>query len=335
MSITSGHHFPRRWRSLLVSISLSCALMSAAVQAEPSQEAKWVTLGTGSGPLSFFGRGQSANLLRASGQLILVDAGDGATEELIRNGVVLDDVSTVFISHLHFDHTGGLFAFLGRRFQARQNSPITIYGPPGIKRTIDGLIAAMQPMNDAKGSKSVFAMLGDAKPGDNVKTIELADGSQVKIGDIRITTATNSHYVMSDEKGTGNHSFALRFDAPGRSIVYTGDTGPSEKVDKLAKGADLLVAEIMDADKELDRISRSGLKINFALAAVAKPILREHLVKEHLSPDDVGSMAQRAGVRALVLTHIALGPDEFEPARKRIAASYPGPTTFAQDGGAY
>ncbi|WP_341917829.1 MBL fold metallo-hydrolase [Hydrocarboniphaga effusa] len=331
----SAHHIRRPLISLLASIGLSCALMSAPAQAEPSREAKWVTLGTGSGPLSFFERGQPANLLRAAGQSILVDAGDGATEQLIRTGVLLDDVGTVFISHLHFDHTGGLFAFLGRRFQTRQTSALTIYGPPGIKRTIDGLIAAMQPMNDAEGTKGVFAVLGRPKPGENIKTIELTDGAQVKIGDIRITAATNSHYVLADEKGTGNHSFALRFDAPGRSIVYTGDTGPSEKVEKLAKGADLLVAEIMDADEALDRIGKSGLKINFALAAVAKVAIKDHFVKEHLSPEDVGSMAQRAGVKALVLTHNALGPDNLEPARKRIAAAYPGPVTFAQDGRAY
>ena len=338
-SLRSSNSYLKKARHIAMAISLVGCVWSVAQAADPaptSQKAvQWVTLGTNSGPLAFSGRGQPANLLRVNGQLIVVDAGDGASEALLRSGIWLDDVQTIFISHLHFDHTGGLFALLGRRFQTRETMPLTIYGPPGMKRTVDGLIAAMQPSAEAEGQGGVFAALagGDAKPGKLIKVIELADGSKVKLGAVTVTAAVNSHYVLSDESGKGNHSFAFRFDAPGRSIVYTGDTGPSAKIEALAKNADMLVSEIMDPTESLNRLA-DGAKargINSLVVVGAKLALKGHFTKQHLSPEEAGLMAKRSGVKSLLLTHNALERTSLPNARALIAKNYSGPVIFAED----
>ncbi|WP_166250739.1 MBL fold metallo-hydrolase [Solimonas terrae] len=335
IAVASRH---RRRRIMAAMVVAACA-WSGTLAAQSTLPAKgivqWVTLGTNSGPLAFSDRAQPANLLVADGQYIVVDAGDGASESLLRKGVFLDDVHAVFISHLHFDHTGGLFALLGRRYQARGVSPLTIYGPPGTKRTVDALIAAMQPMAEAEGEGGVFSALAKSKPGDNIKVVELVDGSRVKLGNVNVSAAVNTHYVLSDETGKGNHSLAFRFDAPGRSIAYTGDTGPSKKVEALAKNADLLVSEIMDPDESLDRLSEMAKDLNFVVLAVAKHALRSHFVEEHLSPDEVGLMAKRANVKSLLLTHNALAASSLDGAHARIAKNYSGPITFAEDMHAY
>jgi ribonuclease BN (tRNA processing enzyme) len=60
---------------------------------------------------------------------------------------------------------------------------------------------------------------------------------------IKVTAVENSHFNFPPESpGHGKYkSYAPRFDTPDRSIVFTSDTGPSEAVSTLAKGADMLV----------------------------------------------------------------------------------------------
>jgi ribonuclease BN (tRNA processing enzyme) len=302
----------------------SWAITSAAHAAQAGAASKFVTLGTSSGPNLNSGRAQPANYLRYGEAVVLVDVGDGASEQLGKAGVQLREIDAVLISHLHFDHTGGLFAFLGRRFQTRLTEKLTVYGPPGTQRTVDGLIAAMEPMADARDT---LASLMGKDPGDNIKVIELAHGSKATIGKIVVTAAVNTHYVLSDKEGKKAQSLSFRFDMPDRSIVYTGDTGPSSAVEALAKNADVLICEIMNPDTSLAKLKKSRPDVpGFAFNAVEK-----HFRHQHLSPLEAGLMARRSGAKSLVLTHNALEDDELADARKKIAENFRGPVKFAAD----
>jgi ribonuclease BN (tRNA processing enzyme) len=147
---------------------------------------------------------------------------------------------------------------------------------------------------------------------------------------VQVTVAANSHYRLWNAPGPKPVAFSYRFDLPDRSIVYTGDTGPSGNVEKLAHGADLLVSEIMDADTALGTIERSyPLVPGFLFSGV-----RDHFTEEHLLPDQVGLLAAHAGVHALVLTHFggANGSrDQIVRLTKIIAGHYKGPIRFAND----
>jgi ribonuclease BN (tRNA processing enzyme) len=96
-------------------------------------------------------------------------------------------------------------------------------------------------------------------------------------------------------------SFAYRFDCPDRSIVISGDTRPSNGLVALAKGADVLVHEVMYLP---------ALEALIASEPNAKT-LREHLLASHTSAADVGKVATRAGVKALVLSHFVPGGFPF------------------------
>lgn len=318
---------PTRSGLWMAAVAASCLLLPTLANAQaaaPSAPA-FTTLGTNSGPIPNPQRAEPANLLQVGDQNILIDVGDGAPWQLAKAGVPLGKVHTILISHLHFDHTGGLFAFISQRYQILEPSPVTIYGPPGTKALVASLIDAISKSTEGANNMRGFAPGG---PADNIEVIELADGSQVTLGEVKVTVARNTHYAATAGGDDPRYSsFSFRFDTPGRSIVYTGDTGPSPAVEALARGADLLVCEIMDPDIALTRA--------FEKHPEAPPFIRnmiaEHFHKEHMSPEEVGLLASRAGVKALVLTHNALPDEDIAAAGRTIAEHYSGPVTFAHD----
>ena len=286
----------------------------------------WTTLGTMSGPIASRDRSQPANLLWNNQHAILVDAGDGAAGQIAKAGHSLSDVDTVILSHLHVDHTGGLSAIIGMRYQQRISGTLTIYGPPGTRQVVDGMLASEKPLQDldAAGNPQL-ARLAPSK----VEVVEIVDGAKVSVADVKITAAANSHYGF--EPGTAQdkayQSLSFRFDMPDRSIVFTGDTGPSEAVQTLAKGADLLVSEITDPDAELASLKAARPDI----PSLAGPALKKHFEAQHLTADAVGKLAAGAGVGSIVITHNPM-PDSLIPqARVAIARRYAGPVAFARD----
>jgi ribonuclease BN (tRNA processing enzyme) len=123
-------------------------------------------------------------------------------------------------------------------------------------------------------------------------------------GSVRVTAAENTHY--QDFNAGADKSFAYRFDTPDRSVVFTGDTGPSEAVTQLAIGADILVSEVVDVDAVT---TLANAQDNGGNADPNSP-LAAHMQREHLSPEAVGKMAQAAHVKMVVLSHIAPGSDD-------------------------
>lgn len=315
-----------RWVTILAVTGLGgAACAHSRDMPAPAPASAFVTLGTNSGPVPNPSRAEPANLLQVGGKNILVDVGDGAAWQLSKIDVPLQSVDAVLISHLHFDHTGGLFALLSQRYQALSPREIAIYGPPGTKELVAGLVASIT-------SSSELAMnlrqRSGGGPADGIKVVEVGGGANFAIGDAKISTAANSHYVLTVKPDDARRiSLSFRFDVPGRSIVYTGDTGPSAAVEQLAKGADLLVSEIMDP--ELSLAARKAA--NPELPGMALAMIGSHFRKQHLSPKEVGLLASRAGVKALVLTHNAIPESGLAAAKAAIAESYKGPVTFAAD----
>ena len=277
-------------------------------------------------------RSQPAHALVRGDLKVLVDCGEGAMRALKRAGIEFRTVNHIVLSHHHFDHIGSLFACLGLNMMIMRDYPLMIYGPAGTKKIIDGLCDACDVPN-ATG----FGVPGQKMPHPRevVKVQEINPGDSFEIEDIKVSCCENTHYRPEEEFGTdGPVSLTLRFDAPDRSIVFTGDTGESPTVEAFAKGADLLIGELIDVEFTMSVVKR----FNPNVPQERLNHIRFHLSQHHLSPEQLGELATKTGVDHVVAVHFAPGfmtPDMVDGYAARIASKFAGTVSISEDLGRY
>lgn len=324
-----GGESRQRQRLVLKTILLSAALLACGQVQAKADEPRIVTLGTMAGPMANPLRGQPATLLQWPGGMLLVDAGDGVVDQLAKAGINPVPLKSIIITHIHADHVGGLFALLTRRYQL-MDPPVTIYGPPGTRAMVDGLVAAMAPLRLTSPAPPGVPL---RDPADSVKVVEIADGTDLTIEGVRVQAIVNTHYLSGTQAPDPAlaQSLSLRLALPGRSVVITGDTGPSDRLVALARGADVLVSSILDLDAAVATIkaSRPGAPPAFFDTA------RAHFAQHHLSPEAAGQLARAAGVGQVVFTHIGITPQRMAAAKAELTRAWSGPVVFAEDLGAY
>ncbi|ROT97584.1 MBL fold metallo-hydrolase [Altererythrobacter sp. FM1] len=293
-----------------------------------------ITLGTVAGPIALVKRSGSANVLQVGSRIYLIDAGPGVSHQLAMAGVQPAQIDRIFLTHLHFDHVAGLAPLLGYAWIARTGKPIEIYGPPATSTFVsdaekylsipEGIYTAQIPP-----SPTIADLV---KPHD----VDVTGPSVIYEDDkVRVTAVENTHYsAMPDGRRPlgAARSYSYRFDTPDRSVVFTGDTGPSDAVVELAKGADVLVSEVLDLEGVIALMKKTAFA--GATDAELKPTI-DHQREEHLTPTEVGRLAARAGVKMVVLTHVGPGSDNETDMRQYtqgVRDVFDGVVVIARDG---
>jgi ribonuclease BN (tRNA processing enzyme) len=294
----------------------------------PSKSAtRLITLGTVAGPPPRPHRAQSSNLLIVNGTLYVIDAGDGAARRIAKAGFNVRDVGTIFITHHHDDHTAGVGTLMSAAWDNQRTKPINVYGPPQTEELV-------------KAAVQYFTISADIRIADGGRTIPIGQlffGHDVGTGviyndnNIRVTTIENTHFDFQKIPASARQkSYSYRFETPGRVIVFTGDTGPNEALVELAKGADLLVSEANSIEQRMQDLIRSG---QWQVMTPEEQVrIKGQMAEGHLSTDDVGKMATRAGVKTVVLTHLTWkADDDYSTWADEVNKHFFGPVLIAKD----
>jgi ribonuclease BN (tRNA processing enzyme) len=268
---------------------LSQTLLNRSAFSQGKNSTRIVLLGTKGGPrVGEAGRSNPATLLLINDVPYLIDCGYGVTKQLITAGVALNRLRYIFITHHHSDHNLEFGPLIYNTWITGLPAQIDAYGPPGLTKM------AQQFFDYQKFDIDVRIVdEGRTDPRKLVTTHEISKAGVVLTNtDVKVSMCVVRHPPIKD-------AYAYRFDAKDRSVVISGDTAYAPELGEFAKGADVLVHEVMYLP---------GIEALLNRLPNAKR-LREHLMAAHTLPEDVGKIAAQAGVKTLVLTHFVPGDD--------------------------
>jgi ribonuclease BN (tRNA processing enzyme) len=255
-----------------------------------------LTIVGSSGSFGAPGNACSCYLVEHDGFRLVLDFGNGALAELQRYGSMYD-VGAVILSHLHADHCVDMCGY----YVARK------YAPEGGDQP-EGLLPVWGPVDTRQRIADAY----DTDPGDCDTVFDFrsllegapadATSNTFAVGPFTVTATRVDHPV---------EAYALRLEAGGSVLVYSGDTGPCEALDRLAEDCDLLLAEASFQEPRDDGV-----------------------VGVHLNGRQAGECAAAARTGRLVLTHI---PPWTDAALNLAAAkaAYGGSVEVARPGAEY
>ena len=266
------------------------------------------------------GRYLTSCLIRYGGHSVLIDTGEGTQITLCRTGWSFKDIDTILFTHYHADHIAGLPGLLLTIGNSGREEPITLMGPQGLRVVVEGLLRIT--------GKLPFQVLGR-----ELTKEEIEEQREICIGDMFVTPGKCSHggmpcvgysvaikrrprfdperakaagiplklwrVLQQGEEAVGEDGtlytpdMVLAEERKGMKITYSTDSRPTKAICRLAEGSDLFICEGMYGDPEKQEKTEE---------------------KHHMSFQEAATMAARAGVKELWLTHYSPAmpdPEEY------------------------
>ena len=263
-------------------------------------------LGTG-GAVPTTERNTSAIAVNREGDQLLFDAGEGTQRQMMRFGTGFA-VSDVFLTHLHGDHVLGLPGLLQTWGFNDRTAPLTVHVPQGTRRDVQDMLHAADtdpdfPVTVSETAPGEVALDGDGYEVRAVATAhrtaalgyalvederkgrfdrERAQELGVPVGP-KFSALHDGDAVELDDGTVIDPEEVVGEPRPGRRLVYTGDTRPTDSVIEAASEADLLIHDATFADDHHDRARDTG----------------------HSTAREAAEVAAEAGVARLALTHLS------------------------------
>lgn len=270
----------------------SLTLVPRFIASQPKKATRLILLGTKGGPtLGNIGRSNFSTVILIDDVVYLVDCGYGVSRQLVNAGIALNRLSYIFITHHHSDHNLEYGPLLYNAWVTSQPLRIHAFGPPGLRKLTRDFIEYQKfdintRISD-EGMPDLRRLITTDEFNFNNNGVVMQNSNGVVVYSCRVR-----HPPIT-------HSYAYRFDAYDRSVVISGDTAYAPELARFAKGADVLVHEVMYLPAIEKLISQNPEATQ----------LRQHLLASHTSTEDVGRIAAQAGVKTLVLTHFVPGND--------------------------
>lgn len=323
-------------RILLANLAVGPALStitvtSAAAQAKPCMDAakdaqtalrdakgtKLVMLGTGAGPVPGRKSKMTSHLMLSNGAAYVLDCGLGVTDRIAETGIPFGALRSIFITHHHADHNieYGPLLIIGWI----HGMPLTVktYGPPPLKQMTEDFLRAYKTTVD------FWVEDLKMKPLKAIDVTEVSGAGLVMQDDnVKVSSVVVEHPPVKPSLG-------YRFDFHDRSIAFSGDTTPLEAVAQMSKGVDILVHEAMYMPALEAFIKQQVANV----PSVSPEVVRTHLMADHSPVEEVGRIAQEAGVKTLVLSHLTPAFDSItdDMWRAPAARNFKGKIIVAHD----
>jgi ribonuclease Z len=308
---------------MIALLAIACSASDRPeVEIQPTREAnlqdkaaltRIVMLGSGT-PIPESQRRGPALAVVSGGRAYLVDCGTGvvrqaqAAAELGIWELTPTNMSIAFLTHLHSDHTLGLADLMLTPAITGRAVPLQLYGPSGLQRLSDHLLAAYAPDIELRTTgKSPLEKLGYT-----VEVHEIGPGPVFTDSNLSVTAFAVDHGLVAD-------SYGYRFETDDRSIVISGDTAPSDAVVDACSGCDLLVHEVYCK----------------AVFDMGTPEWQAYHATHHTSTEQVARLATQARPKLLVLYHVLTfgAPDQL--VLDEVKAGYDGDVVLGEDLGVY
>jgi len=284
------------------------------------------------------------------GKWWLFDCGEGTQHQIMRSHLKLSQLEKIFITHLHGDHVYGLIGMLASRsLRGGALDPITLYGPPGLKPYVEGIMATspvhlkypliiktIEPgtvfedeeltVTAAEVAHRIpaYAYAVEEKERAGAFQVELAKAAGIPPGPLYGRLKRGESVVLPDGRTVHGKDFQ---GAPkqGRKVVFSGDTQPCDELIALSVDADLLIHEATYAHRDVELAVRSAHSTARQAAQVAQKARVQTLFLTHFSPryeneDGDVSLDDLLNEAREVFPHTYLAHDflQFECKRKRM-----------------
>jgi len=306
-------HYTAAMRSLISIILVGCALLPVAnAQLQPSTITQVVLLGTGT-PNVDPERSGPAVAVVVNGVPYLVDFGPGVVRRAAAmspsyggdiEALETENLKRAFLTHLHSDHSAGLSDLILSPWVMGRDEPLELYGPTGTAEMADHVLQAYE----ADIRYRIDGLEGANDEGWRVNVHEVADGVVYEDDNVSVEALRIRH-------GSWANAFAYRFTTPDRVIVISGDAAPDEKLEAMAKEADILIHEVYSVEGFQRR----------------EPGWQKYHSSNHTSAHELGEIASRAKPRLLVLYHILFWGASEESILNEVREKYAGEVVLGND----
>jgi ribonuclease Z len=267
-----------------------------------------VLLGTGT-PIPDADRAGPATLVKAGdggGEQLLIDAGRGCVMRLAGAGSFPVLLQGVLITHLHSDHLTDLNDIITTHWvMTNEPTPLRIWGPPGIGRYVENILAALGPDIGYR-----IAHHEDLTWEPVVEVVEVHPGDSFPVASMNVTVHETVHAPVEPTVG-------YRIESDGKVAAIAGDTIPCAGLDELTSDADVYVQTVIRDD---------------LVKLVPMPRMQD-ILDYHSSVTQAAETAARNRVRTLLLTHYVPAPraDQYEEWKAIAAVHFDGETVMGDD----